>query len=63
MGTIKGEKLNEPEYDLSPICNNKEKGLNPARMDLQTSNTEQHCLHPADNLQNGTTLMQRIQFV
>ncbi len=29
LGTIKGEKLNEPESDLSPICQKK----NTARMD------------------------------
>ncbi len=25
LGTIKGEKLNEPAPDLSPICKNKKK--------------------------------------
>ncbi len=32
LGTIKDEKLNEPESDPSPICQ-KKKGPNPARMD------------------------------
>ncbi len=32
LGTIKGEKLNEPEPDLSPILKTKN-GPNPARMD------------------------------
>ncbi len=31
LGTIKGEKLNEPESDPSPIC--KKNSPNPARMD------------------------------
>ncbi len=30
LGTIKGEKLNEPESDPSPIC--KKNSPNPARM-------------------------------
>ncbi len=33
LGTIQGEKLNEPEPDLSPICKKKKNGPNPARMD------------------------------
>ncbi len=31
LGTIKGEKLNEPESN--PICQKKNNGPNPARMD------------------------------
>ncbi len=33
MGTIKGEKLNEPESDPSPICKKKKNGPSLARMD------------------------------
>ncbi len=33
MGTNKGEKLNEPESDPSPICKKKKNGPSLARMD------------------------------
>ncbi len=33
LGTIKGEKLNEPESYLSLICQKKKNSPNPAQMD------------------------------
>ncbi len=49
FGTIQGEKLNEPEPDLSPICKNKKRPewtllVGPRRIPtgLQGSNTHTH---------------------